>query len=42
VTLMRDEVVAAGITVNGLPIMLNRPFGSGTDIPISTFTTRIA
>jgi hypothetical protein len=33
VTIMRDEVVAAGITVNGLPIMLNRPFGSGTDIP---------
>jgi Protein of unknown function (DUF1194) len=32
VTLMRDEVVAAGITINGLPIMLNRPFGSGTDI----------
>jgi len=33
VTIMRDEVVAAGITINGLPIMLNRPFGSGTDIP---------
>jgi hypothetical protein len=33
VTLMRDDVVAAGIAVNGLPIMLNRPFGSGTDIP---------
>ena len=32
VTLMRDEVLAAGITINGLPIMLNRPFGSGTDI----------
>jgi hypothetical protein len=32
VTLMRDEVVAAGITINGLPIMVNRPFGSGTDI----------
>jgi hypothetical protein len=32
VTLMRDEVVAAGITINVLPIMLNRPFGSGTDI----------
>jgi hypothetical protein len=28
---MRDEVVDAGITINGLPIMLNRP-GSGTDI----------
>jgi Protein of unknown function (DUF1194) len=32
VTLMRDQVLAAGITINGLPIMLNRPFGSGTDI----------
>jgi len=29
VTLMRDEVLAAGITINGLPIMLNRPFGYG-------------
>jgi hypothetical protein len=25
VTLMRDEVVGAGITINGLPIMLKRP-----------------
>jgi hypothetical protein len=33
VTIMRDEVVAAGITINGLPIMLSRPYGSGTDIP---------
>jgi hypothetical protein len=32
VTLMRDEVLANGITINGLPIMLNRPYGSGTDI----------
>ena len=29
VTLMRDEVLAAGITVNGLPIMLKRPLGYG-------------
>ncbi len=29
---MRDEVLAAAITINGLPIMLNRPFGSVTDI----------
>jgi hypothetical protein len=29
VTLMRDEVLASGITINGLPIMLNRPFGYG-------------
>jgi hypothetical protein len=33
VTIMRDEVLAAGITINGLPIMLSRPYGSGTDIP---------
>ena len=32
VTLMRDEVLAAGITINGLPIMLKRPYGTGTDI----------
>ena len=32
VTLMRDEVLDAGITINGLPIMLSRPYGSGTDI----------
>ena len=32
VTLMRDEVLGAGITINGLPIMLSRPYGSGTDI----------
>jgi hypothetical protein len=32
VTLMRDQVLDAGITINGLPIMLSRPYGSGTDI----------
>jgi Protein of unknown function (DUF1194) len=32
VTLMRDEVLGVGITINGLPIMLSRPYGSGTDI----------
>jgi hypothetical protein len=32
VTIMRDAVVTAGITINGLPIMLSRPYGSGTDI----------
>jgi hypothetical protein len=32
VTLMRDDVLAAGITINGLPIMLKRPYGTGTDI----------
>src|SRR5712691_6199946 len=30
---IRDEVLAAGITINGLPIMLSRPYGTGTDIP---------
>jgi len=29
VTLMRDDVLASGITINGLPIMLNRPYGYG-------------
>jgi hypothetical protein len=33
VTLMRDQVVDAGITINGLPIMLKRAYGYGTDIP---------
>jgi hypothetical protein len=29
VTMMRDEVLASGITINGLPIMLKRAFGYG-------------
>ena len=33
VTITRDEVLAASITINGLPIMLSRPYGTGTDIP---------
>ena len=33
VTLVRDEVVAKGITINGLPIMLKRPNPSTMDIP---------
>ena len=32
VTLVRDEVVAKGITINGLPIMLKRPNPSTMDI----------
>jgi hypothetical protein len=32
VTLMRDDVVAAGITINGLPIMLKRPNSFTMDI----------
>jgi hypothetical protein len=33
VTIMRDDVLAAGITINGLPIMLKRPYGYGTNFP---------
>ena len=29
---VRDEVLAAGITINGLPIMLKRPMPSSMDI----------
>jgi hypothetical protein len=32
VTLIRDDVLAAGITINGLPIMLKRPNSFGIDI----------
>ena len=31
VTLMRDEVLGAGITINGLPIMMKRPYGYTSD-----------
>jgi hypothetical protein len=33
VTVVRDEVVAKGITINGLPIMFKRPNASTMDIP---------
>jgi hypothetical protein len=33
VTLARDEVLAKGITINGLPIMLKRPNPATMDIP---------
>jgi Protein of unknown function (DUF1194) len=33
VAIVRDEVVAKGITINGLPIMLKRPNPSTLDIP---------
>ncbi len=33
VTIMRDEVLAAGITINGLPIMLSRGYATGPSIP---------
>jgi hypothetical protein len=32
VSLVRDEVVAGGITINGLPIMLKRPYRSPMDV----------
>ena len=32
VTVLRDEVVAKGITINGLPIMLKRPNAATMDI----------
>jgi hypothetical protein len=31
VTLMRDQVVDAGIIINGLPIMMKRPYGYTSD-----------
>jgi uncharacterized protein DUF1194 len=33
VELTRDDVLAAGITINGLPIMLKRPYTGSMDIP---------
>ena len=33
VTIMRDDVLAAGITINGLPIMLSRAYATGPSIP---------
>jgi Protein of unknown function (DUF1194) len=33
VTIMRDDVLAAGITINGLPIMLSRGYVSGPAVP---------
>jgi Protein of unknown function (DUF1194) len=33
VTIMRDEVLAAGITINGLPIMLSWAYATGPSVP---------
>jgi hypothetical protein len=33
VTIMRDDVLAAGITINGLPIMLSRGYTTGPAVP---------
>ena len=32
VTIARDEALASGVTINGLPIMLKRPSSAGMDI----------
>jgi len=37
VTLMRDEVLAAGITINGLPIMMKRRYGRGADANLDIY-----
>jgi hypothetical protein len=37
VTLMRDEVLANGITINGLPIMMKRPYGYTSDANLDTY-----
>jgi hypothetical protein len=42
VTLMRDDVLAAGITINGLPICSSGPTAPAPTSPISMNITRIA
>ena len=37
VTLMRDEVLAAGITINGLPILLKRSYGYSADANLDLY-----
>ena len=37
VRFMRDEVLAAGITINGLPIMMKRPSGSSSDANLDIY-----
>jgi Protein of unknown function (DUF1194) len=37
VTFMRDEVLAAGITINGLPIMMKRPYGRSADANLDIY-----
>ena len=37
VRLIRDEVLAAGITINGLPIMMKRAYGSGSDANLDIY-----
>jgi hypothetical protein len=37
VTLMRDQVVDAGITINGLPIMMKRPYGYTSDANLDVY-----
>jgi hypothetical protein len=37
VTLMRDEVLESGITINGLPIMMKRPYGYSSDSKLDIY-----
>src|SRR5947208_4096372 len=37
VRFMRDDVLAAGITINGLPIMMKRPSGSSSDANLDIY-----
>ena len=37
VTLMRDQVLDAGITINGLPIMMKRPYGYTSDANLDIY-----
>src|SRR5207244_12561061 len=37
VKFMRDEVLAAGITINGLPIMMKRRSGYGSDANLDIY-----
>jgi hypothetical protein len=37
VTLMRDEVLANGITINGLPIMMKRQYGYSSDANLDVY-----
>src|SRR4029077_3328971 len=37
VTLMRDDVLAASITINGLPIMMKRRYGYSSDANLDVY-----
>jgi hypothetical protein len=42
VTIMRDEVLEAGITINGLPIILTRGYATGPSVPNLDIYTKTA